>query len=103
LFERAQSLDSDRRQNMLKGEELLLGIEQYGRWNMQEFVARSQDMTDVLTYLRAERVLAIVKAISFVTVDTVSFERRTSLPSLSDETGRESQNWMQPIQKPWSP
>jgi len=76
---------------MLKGEELLLGIEQYGRWNMQEFVARSQDMTDVLTYLRAERVLAIVKAISFVTVDSVSFEKRTSLLSLSDETGGESQ------------
>jgi hypothetical protein len=48
-------------------------------------------MTDVLTYLRAERVLAMVKAISFVTVDSVSFEKRTSLPSLSDETGGESQ------------
>ncbi len=76
---------------MLKGEELLLGIEQYGRWNMQEFVARSQDMTDVLTYLRAERVLAMVKAISFVTVDSVSFEKRTSLLPLSDEIGGESQ------------
>ena len=76
---------------MLKGEELLLGIEQYGRWNMQEFVARSQDMTDVLTYLRVERVLAMVKAISFVTVDSVSFEKRTSLLSLSDESGGESQ------------
>ena len=76
---------------MLKGEELLLGIEQYGRWNMQEFVARSQDMTDVLTYLRAERVLAVVKAISFVTVDSISFEKRTSLLSLSDENGGESQ------------
>lgn len=84
---------------MLKGEELLLGIEQYGRWNMQEFVARSQDMTDVLTYLRAERVLAMVRAISFVTVDSVSFEKRTSLLSPSDETGDESQKWIQPFQK----
>ena len=88
---------------MLKGEELLLGIEQYGRWNMQEFVARSRDVTDVLTYLRVERVLAMVRAISFVTVDSVSFEKRTSLSSVTDETGGESLNFMQPIQRPWSP
>jgi hypothetical protein len=88
---------------MLKGEELLLGIEQYGRWNMQEFVARSQDMTDVLTYLKAERVLAMVKAISFVTVDSISFEKKGGLPLLSDETEEESQKWAQPIQRPLSP
>jgi hypothetical protein len=29
---------------MLKGGELMWGIEEYGRWNIQEFVARSQDM-----------------------------------------------------------
>jgi len=88
---------------MLKGEELLLGIEQYGRWNMQEFVARSQDMTDVLTYLRVERVLAMVKAISFVTIDSVSFEKRTSLPLLSDETGGESQKVDAPHSEIWVP
>lgn len=87
---------------MLKGEELLWGIEQYGRWNTQEFVARSQDMMDVLTYLRAERILEMVKVMSFVTLDTVRFERKTSLPSISDETGGESQNWIQPIQRSWS-
>ena len=76
---------------MLKGEELLWGIEQYGRWNTQEFVTRSQDMMDVLTYLRAERILEMVKVMSFVTLDTVRFERRTSLPSISsDEIGGES-------------
>ncbi|NWG03770.1 MAG: hypothetical protein HXY44_13035 [Syntrophaceae bacterium] len=37
---------------MFKGEELLLGIEQYGRWNTLEFIARSQDVMDVLPYLR---------------------------------------------------
>jgi len=85
---------------MLKGEELLLGIEQYGRWSMQEFVVRSQEMTDVLTYLRAERVLAMVRAISFVTVDSVSFEKKTDIPPISDETREESQTWMQPNQRP---
>jgi hypothetical protein len=68
---------------MLTGVELMLGIEQFGRWNIQEFVARSQNTKDVLTYLRAERVLEMVKVMPFVTVDLVSFERRTSLPPIS--------------------
>jgi hypothetical protein len=81
---------------MLVGEELLLGIEQYGRWSMQEIVVRSQEMTDVLTYLRAERILAMVRAISFVTVDSVSFERKTDILPNSDETRGEGQTWLQP-------
>ena len=70
---------------MLTGGELMQGIEQFGRWNIQEFVARSQDTKDVLTYLRAERVLEMVKAMPFVTVDLVSFEKRTSILPISDE------------------
>jgi len=85
---------------MLKGEELLLGIEQYGRWSMQEFVVRSQEMTDVLTYLRVERVLAMVRTFSFVTIDSVSFERKTDIKPISDETGGQSQTLMRPNQRP---
>lgn len=80
---------------MLIGEELMLGIEQYGRLNIQEFVARSQDMMDVLTYLRAERILEMFKVMSFVTVDSVSFERRTDLPSTPDEIKGQRQYWEQ--------
>ena len=76
---------------MLKGEELMWGIKQYGRWNIQEFAARSHDTREVLSYLRAERVLEMVKVMPFVTVDLVSFERRTSLPPISDEIGGQSQ------------
>jgi hypothetical protein len=65
---------------MLISEELMSGIEQYGRGNVQEFVAGSQDMMDVLIYLRAERILEMTKVMSFVTVDSVNFERRTGLP-----------------------
>jgi len=86
---------------MLIGEELMLGIEQYGRLNIQEFVARSQDMMDVLTYLRAERILEIFKVMSFVTVDSVSFERRTDLPSTPDEIKGQRQYWEQQIYRPW--
>jgi hypothetical protein len=67
------------------------GIEQFGRWNIQEFVARSQDTKDVLTYLRAERVLEMVKAMPFMTADLVVFERRTNLPSISEEIRGKSQ------------
>ena len=70
---------------MLTGVELMQGIEQFGRWNIQEFVARSQNTKDVLTYLRAERVLEMVKAMPFVTADLVSFEKRTSILPISDE------------------
>jgi hypothetical protein len=70
---------------MLMGEELMWGIEQYGRWNMQEFVVRSKDTMDVLTYLRAERILEMFKVMPYVTLDTIRFERRTGLPSVPDE------------------
>lgn len=77
---------------MLISEELMLGIEQYGRWNIQEFVAESQDMMDVLIYLRAERILEMSKVMSFVTVDSVTFERRTSLSSIFGEIRGQSQH-----------
>jgi len=88
---------------MLIGEELMLGIEQYGRWNIQEFVARTQDMMDVLTYLRVERILEMFKVMSFVTVDSVSFERKTNLPSTPDEIRGQRQDWEPQIYRPWSP
>jgi hypothetical protein len=66
---------------MLISEELMLGIEQYGRWNVQECVAGSQAMVDVLIYLRAERILEMTKVMSFVTEDSVNFERRAGLRS----------------------
>ncbi len=77
---------------MLISEELMLGIEQYGRWNVQEFVAESQDMMDVLIYLRAERILEMSKVMSFVTVDSVTFQKRTSLPSISGEIREQNQD-----------
>jgi len=60
---------------MFTGEELMEWIEHFGRWNVQELVAKRQDMRDVITYLRAERALEMVKAMPFVTSDTVSFKR----------------------------
>ena len=66
--------------------ELMQWIEQFGRWNVQEFVAQSQDIRDVLTYLRVERILEMAKVMPFVTSDSVSFEKRTSLTPITEES-----------------
>jgi len=70
---------------MLTGEELIQWIEQVGRWNVQEFVARSQDTRDVLAYLRAEMSLELAMLMPFVTSDSVSFEKRTSFTPIVEE------------------
>jgi uncharacterized protein YpiB (UPF0302 family) len=70
---------------MLTGVELMEWIEQFGRWNVQEFVVESRDMRDVLTYLKAERSLELAKVMPFVTADSVSFEKRTSFPPIAEE------------------
>ncbi len=70
---------------MLTGVELMQWIELFGRWNVQEFVAASQDMMDVLIYLRAERILEMNKVTSFVTVDSINFEKRTRFLPIVEE------------------
>jgi hypothetical protein len=82
---------------MFMGEELMRGIEQYGRWNMQEFVARSQEVMDVLAYLRAERVLEMFKVTSFVTADSCHFSKRTDSPASPNAFGGISQYKMEDI------
>ena len=70
---------------MLTGEELMQWIEHFGRWNVQELVAKRQDTRDVITYLRAERSLELAKVMPFVTSDSVSFEKRTGFPLIAEE------------------
>jgi hypothetical protein len=82
---------------MFMGEELMRGIEHYGRWHAQEFVARSQEMIDVLTYLRAERTLEMFKVVSFITVDSIHFSRRTDPSPISDEVNGKRERGEQEI------
>ena len=70
---------------MLTGVELMQWIEHFGRWNVQNFVAKSRDVKDVLTYLKAERNLELAKVMPFVTSDSVSFEKRTGSPPIAEE------------------
>ncbi len=60
---------------MITGVELMQWIERFGRWNVQELVAKRQDTRDVITYLRAERTLKLATVILFVTSDLVTFEK----------------------------
>ncbi len=68
------------------GVELMQWIKQFGRWNVQEFVANSRDMGDVLAYLKAERSLELARVMPFVTTDSVSFRKRTSSPPIAEES-----------------
>jgi hypothetical protein len=70
---------------MFTGLELMQWIEQFGRWNVQELVAQREGMSDVITYLRAERSLELARLMPFVTADSVSFEKRTSFPPIAEE------------------
>ncbi len=70
---------------MLTDGELMLWIEQFGRWNVQKFVAKSRYMSDVLTYLRVERSLELAKVMPFATSDSVSFQKRTGFPLIAEE------------------
>ncbi len=58
---------------MLTDIELMQWIEHFGRWNVQELVAKGHDIGDVITYLRAERSLELAKVTAFVTSDSVTF------------------------------
>ena len=70
---------------MLTDGELMQWMEQFGRCNVQEFVAQSPYMTDVLTYLKVERSLELAKVMPFVTSDSVRFQKRTSLAPIAQE------------------
>ena len=69
---------------MLKGKELIWGLERFGRWNVQEFVTRSRNNNDVLTYLQAERIFELFSTTSYSTKDSVHFEKRTGIPFITD-------------------
>ena len=78
---------------MMKGEDLMLGLVCWGRSTVQDFVARSQDVTDVINYLHAERGMEIARKISFVTTDTVTFERKEFFRTASEKP----QDMLQPV------
>jgi hypothetical protein len=55
----------------------------------QDFVTRSDNINDVIYYLRVECEFEVLKLTSFVTTNLVNFERRTGVFSGSHEAPRE--------------
>ncbi len=75
---------------MVGSDELLSCLTRYGRSYIQDFVANSRDMSDVVTYLRVEFILNLARAMSFRTKDSVNFEREESIEDAPGQTANQS-------------
>ena len=62
---------------MIINEDLMQFLISYGRGMSQDFVTRSDNINDVIYYLRVERDFEILKLTSFVTTNLIHFEKRT--------------------------
>ncbi len=70
---------------MVRNDELMSSFVRFGRGNIQDFVARSQSMSDVISYIQAERFLEVNMITSFVTSDMIHFERKKGSGSNGSE------------------
>ena len=61
---------------MIRNEELMQCLMEYGRGIPQDLVMRSPNIDDVIYYLRVEREFEILKLTSFVTRNMINFERK---------------------------
>jgi len=68
---------------MIRNEDLMQLLLCYGRGMSQDFVTRSDNINDVIYYLRAECEFEILKLTSFITTNLIHFEKRTALSSIS--------------------
>jgi hypothetical protein len=70
---------------MIINDDLMQFLTSYGRGISQDFVTRSDNINDVIYYLRVERDFEILKLTSFVTTNLIHFEKRTSYSSPSGQ------------------
>ena len=75
---------------MVASDELLSCLTRYGRSYIQDFVASSKDVSDVVTYLRVEFILDLARAMSFRTKDPVTFERGESIEEAPSQITNQS-------------
>ena len=66
---------------MVGSVELIGYLIRYGRAPVQDFVAKSQNVTDAVHYIRAEQYFEIARLTSFVTGDLTNFEKRPAFGS----------------------
>ncbi len=77
---------------MIRNEDLMQLLLCYGRGMSQDFVTRSDNINDVIYYLRAECEFEILKLTSFVTTNLIHFEKRTGLSSISGQASLDKNN-----------
>ena len=61
---------------MMLHEEVMAGLIRLGRGNVQDFIARSNDVKDVVTYLWVELGFNLARLSSFETTDLVTFKKK---------------------------
>jgi hypothetical protein len=69
---------------MVTAEELTYGIMRFGRGNIQDLVVRSKHMSDAISYLRVERGFELARIASFITMDSVTFEKKVPFRATSN-------------------
>lgn len=60
---------------MIRGEELMSGFTRFGRGNVQDFVSRSNDVSDAVIYLWAELDFELARVSSLRTINFLAFEK----------------------------
>jgi len=64
---------------MLRNEELMSGLIRFGQGNMHDFIVRSNDVNDAVTYLWVELGFDLARVSSFETTNLVTFEKKEVL------------------------
>ena len=65
---------------MIRSDELVQGLVSYGRGVVQDFVAKSTNLSDVISYLQAERGLEMGHLVSHVTTNLFDFQPKNIIP-----------------------
>jgi hypothetical protein len=68
---------------MVTAEELTYGIMRFGRGNIQNLVVRSKHMSDAVSYLRVEMGFELARITSFITMDSVTFQKKVPFKATS--------------------
>ncbi len=64
---------------MMRYEELMSGLTRLGRGNLNDFVVRSNDVNDAITYLWVELGFDLARVSSFETTNLITFEKKEVL------------------------
>ena len=67
---------------MIGYEELMSGLIKFGRGNVHDFIARSNDVNDAATYLWVDLSFNLARVLSFETTNLVTFQKKEVLRDL---------------------